>query len=103
MPFLLWTLQIVEEEPNKNYFSPLGAIPMMVNAFWELIRSFTIPRKKGPEYKEGSFLRLFRIIGLVLPGIPAHSPQDYVNATRLGSSDVFLTPQHPNNSPENIV
>ncbi|XP_030496091.2 triacylglycerol lipase OBL1 [Cannabis sativa] len=89
--------KIVEEEPNKNYFSPLGAVPMMMNAFCELVRSFTIPRKKGKEYKEGNFLRLFRIIGLVMPGIPAHSPQDYVNATRLGSSNIFQ--QHPPHHP----
>ncbi|KAF3963490.1 hypothetical protein CMV_012135 [Castanea mollissima] len=89
--------KIVEEEPNKNYFSPLGAIPMMVNAFFELIRSFTIKYKKGPDYQEGSVLRLFRIIGLVIPGIPAHSTLDYVNATRLGSSELFL----PHKDPEN--
>lgn len=85
----------MEEEPNKNYFSPLGAIPMMVNSFLELIRSFTIAYKKGAEYKEGCFLRVFRIIGLVMPGISAHSTQDYVNATRLGSSKVFLSLNDP--------
>lgn len=82
-------LQVVPEEPNKNYFSPLGTIPMMINAIGELIRSFTIPYKKGKDYKEGGFMRVFRIIGLVVPGMPAHGPQDYVNATRLGSSNVF--------------
>ncbi|XP_015890128.2 triacylglycerol lipase OBL1-like [Ziziphus jujuba] len=92
--------KVVEEEPNKNYFSPLGAIPMMVNAFFELIRSFTIAYKKGPGYKEGCFLRVFRIIGLVMPGISAHSTQDYVNATRLGSSDVFLSHNEPSSIEE---
>ncbi|KAK1586294.1 hypothetical protein Q3G72_000926 [Acer saccharum] len=84
--------RVVEEEPNKNYFSPLLAIPMMMNACLELIRSFTIFYTKGPDYREGWFLKVFRIIGLVNPGVSAHSTQDYVNATRLGSSDVFLPP-----------
>lgn len=82
-------MQVVPEEPNKNYFSPLGTIPMMINAFGELIRSFTIKYTKGPDYREGGLMRVARVIGLVLPGMPAHSPHDYVNATRLGSSEVF--------------
>ncbi|KAK6258535.1 hypothetical protein SCA6_013009 [Theobroma cacao] len=81
--------KVVPELPNKNYFSPLSAVPMMINAVFELIRSFTICYSKGPDYQEGWFLRVFRIIGLVIPGVSAHSTQDYVNSTRLGSANVF--------------
>ncbi|RVX21184.1 hypothetical protein CK203_001779 [Vitis vinifera] len=87
--------KIVAEEPNKNYFSPLMAIPKTMNAVWELIRSFIIGHSKGKDYTEGWFLRAFRVLGLIVPGVSAHGPQDYVNATRLGSSALFLPHQIP--------
>lgn len=78
----------VKEEPNKNYFSwPWKGmmIQKKVNAFRELVRSFTIVHKHGPEYQEGWLLRFIRVLGLLfLAGLPAHCPQDYVNVTRLG-------------------
>ncbi|KAF5468247.1 hypothetical protein F2P56_012413 [Juglans regia] len=73
-----------EKEPNENYFSLLWAIPKYLNAFWELIRSFIIPCIWGPDYSETLLMRMFRVIGLIIPGVPAHLTQDYVNATRLG-------------------
>ena len=82
-------MQIVSEEPNKNYFSLLAMIPKGINGIWELLRSFIIPHIKGPDYEEGLVLRMMRLIGLVMAGISAHSTQDYVNATRLGTPDVY--------------
>lgn len=81
--------KIVDEEPNKNYFSPLCLIPKVLNAYWELIRSFLIGWVLGKEYEEGSFLRLLRVVGLVFPGFSNHMPQDYVNLTRLASPNGF--------------
>ncbi|KAK7367543.1 hypothetical protein VNO80_09556 [Phaseolus coccineus] len=80
-----YELRIMEEEPNKNYFSPWCVIPMVFNAVLEMIRSFTIATKHGTHYREGWFLFGFRLFGLVLPGLPAHGTQDYVNSTLLGS------------------
>lgn len=50
---------------------------------WEMVRGFVLPRMFGPEYKEGLLLQMVRAVGLFVPGIPAHGPQDYINATRL--------------------
>ncbi|KAI3462751.1 hypothetical protein Pfo_019414 [Paulownia fortunei] len=83
--------RVVPEEPDKNYFSIIWLIPKLINAWWELIRSFVISYTKGPEYKEGGLIRMFRVIGILTAGLPAHCPQDYVNATRLGSSEAFLS------------
>ncbi|KAK7386442.1 hypothetical protein VNO78_26671 [Psophocarpus tetragonolobus] len=74
-----------EEELNKNYFAWNAIMKNKVNAFLELVRSFTIVRKFGPAYKEGWLQIGFRFFGfLTIAGLPAHGPQDYVNVTRLG-------------------
>ncbi|CAN8287600.1 unnamed protein product [Cochlearia groenlandica] len=76
--------KVEEEEPNKNYFSVVWAIPKIMNAVWELIRSFIIPYWKGKEYREGWLLRCFRIVALLIPGLTSHFPNEYVNVTLLG-------------------
>lgn len=81
--------KIVSEEPHKNYISVFAAIPRFLNAIWELVRSFILPYRKGADYKEPWLLVLLRWYGLILPGLSAHTPQDYVNLTRLGPDTVY--------------
>jgi hypothetical protein len=83
--FFCIEIQILEEEPNKNYFSVFWVIPKILNAVWEVIRGFLLPLIAGREYKQNLFMTLFRLVGLIIPGLPAHSPADYINAARLGS------------------
>ncbi|KAK6116230.1 hypothetical protein DH2020_050026 [Rehmannia glutinosa] len=83
--------EVVAEEPNKNYFDAKYLVPKYTNAAWELIRSFTITRTNGPDYKESGLLRMFRFMGLIVPGLPPHMLQDYNNSTRLASSDLFVS------------
>ncbi|CAA0840966.1 alpha/beta-Hydrolases superfamily protein [Striga hermonthica] len=83
--------KVVAEEPNKNYFSLIWLLPKIANACWELMRSFVIGYTRGKDYREGGLLRILRFAGLLVAGIPAHCPQDYVNSTRLGKPDVFLS------------
>ncbi|MFS7951876.1 putative triacylglycerol lipase [Helianthus anomalus] len=77
--------KVMEEEPNKNYFSIVWTIPKYINAFWEVIRSLILPYWKGKEYKESHVERLFRMVGMIIPGLAAHGPKDYVDVTRLGT------------------
>ncbi|KAM2993575.1 hypothetical protein FF2_045656 [Malus domestica] len=85
----LYNEQRVEEEPNRNYFGMRYLIAAYLNAVWELIRGLTMGYTHGPEYREGWFSILLRIIGLVAPGLSAHSPTNYINSVRLGKDRVI--------------
>jgi hypothetical protein len=56
-------------------------------------RSFIIPYIQGSDYKESWLMKMLRVVGLVFPGLAAHCPQDYVNATRLGSLASSTSPK----------
>ncbi|KAI3922245.1 hypothetical protein MKX01_005934 [Papaver californicum] len=93
---------IVKEEPNKNYFSMKWFIPKITKSFMEMVRSFSLRQKYGQEYDEGWFLLMFRTIGLAIPGISAHRPQDYVNCTRVGSLETLL-PDASGSGPSQLI
>lgn len=58
----------------------------MLNAVFELIRSLILPWTKGSDYKQSWSQMIFRMVGLIIPGLSAHGPVDYVNLTRLGTT-----------------
>ncbi|XP_065867790.1 triacylglycerol lipase OBL1-like [Euphorbia lathyris] len=82
--------ELMEEAPNKNYLSLWYAIPMWINAYWEMFRSLILHYIHGPDYKETWCSTLFRIAGFFIPGLSAHSPVDYVNSVRLGRDKLFI-------------
>ncbi|KAK1419016.1 hypothetical protein QVD17_28172 [Tagetes erecta] len=81
----LYVEQKVDEEPNRNYFGLWYLIPEYVNAVWELVRGMTMGMRYGAEYKESWEGITMRIIGLVVPGVSAHAPPNYLNSIRLGT------------------
>ncbi|KAI3880566.1 hypothetical protein MKX03_008830 [Papaver bracteatum] len=95
--------KIVKEEPNKNYFEMKWFIPKITNSFMEMVRSFRLRHQYGQEYDEGWFLLMFRTIGLAIPGISAHMPQDYVNCTRVGSLETLLPDANTGSRPSQII
>lgn len=76
--------QKVEEEPNRNYYGLWYLIPEYVNAVWELVRGLGMGMRYGAEYKESWEGIMMRMMGLVIPGISAHAPPNYINSIRLG-------------------
>ena len=83
-------LQIVDEVPNKNYFSVFMFIPKKMICVWELMRGFGMGMFIGREYKELKVMRAVRLMGIFsIAGLPAHAPLDYVNSTRFASPDLY--------------
>jgi hypothetical protein len=75
----------LQEAPNRNFFSLTGFFLMPLNAMWELFQSLVIlSSKHGTDYRESTPSILFRLLGLVFPGVASHSPCNYVNSVRLG-------------------
>ncbi|KAJ7520616.1 hypothetical protein O6H91_19G013700 [Diphasiastrum complanatum] len=86
-----YTGQLLVEVPNKNYFSIFYYLPMTVSAIWELLyNTMILPFVHGDDYFETKTSTLFRILGVIFPGVGSHSPVNYVNSIRLGTSPKHL-------------
>ncbi|KAI3830611.1 hypothetical protein MKX03_016443 [Papaver bracteatum] len=75
--------EVMEKEPNQNYFNPLYLIPKYFNAWVDLFRGIFAGVKLGKDFKESLMSILFRMVGLLIPGLASHSPRDTVNSVRL--------------------
>ncbi|XWS29841.1 hypothetical protein CRYUN_Cryun24cG0064600 [Craigia yunnanensis] len=85
-----YIVQILPEEPDKNYISMFGWIGRFFNALLELLRSLYLPLLKGLDYRESlALILMIRFPALLFPGVSDHNPLDYVNATRLGSIKIY--------------
>ncbi|KAH9300027.1 hypothetical protein KI387_011610, partial [Taxus chinensis] len=81
----LYFQQNLGETPNRN-FSLKFFIPIRIIALWELLQSLVLHYRKGKEFKETKVSIICRIFGILVPGVLAHSPVNYINAVRLGPS-----------------
>eukprot|EP00253_Pinus_taeda_P011049 PITA_11049 len=61
-------------------------------------KSLFLQHRKGRDFKETKLSTLFRIAGLIIPGISSHSPVNYINAVRLGPSTLNPTMWTPQRS-----
>ncbi|XP_057871014.1 triacylglycerol lipase OBL1-like [Cryptomeria japonica] len=71
------------EAPNRD-LTLVYFIPIRITAIWELLQSLVLHYIKGESFKETKLSIISRIFGILVPGISAHSPVNYINAIRLG-------------------
>ncbi|XP_002971442.2 uncharacterized protein LOC9640177 [Selaginella moellendorffii] len=79
-----YTLQILPDEPFRNFFSPVYMVLSRLYALFELVQSFFMSYRCGGEFSETRLSTVARIAGLLVPGIAGHSLVNYINCVRLG-------------------
>lgn len=79
------------DAPNPNYFDPMYVIPMYSSAWIDLFKALLLGATQGPDFKESFVSILYRLSGLVIPGVAFHSPRDYVNSGRLAKITKKIT------------
>jgi len=60
---------------------------MYSKAWINLMQALIIGITQGPDYAESFASILYRIIGLIIPGVASHSQRDYINAGRLSTKE----------------
>ncbi|XP_010917339.1 triacylglycerol lipase OBL1 [Elaeis guineensis] len=75
--------QVVTEAPNANYFDPMYVIPVYWSAWSDLFKALFLGATQGRDFKESFTSIIYRLFGLIIPGVAFHSPRDYVNGGRL--------------------
>ncbi|XP_057860715.2 triacylglycerol lipase OBL1 [Cryptomeria japonica] len=83
-----YSLKKLAETPNRN-FSPVFFIQIKIVALWELLQCLVLHYREGKEFKETKvsiFCRILGVLspGILIPGLSAHSPVNYINAVGLG-------------------
>ncbi|RWR76986.1 Phospholipase A1-IIbeta [Cinnamomum micranthum f. kanehirae] len=76
--------QRMKEEPDKNFFYIEYLASKYFNACKDLITSLLLSKTQGEDFKESGACIMYRIKGLLCPGVGCHNPRDYLNAIRLG-------------------
>ncbi|EFJ32399.1 hypothetical protein SELMODRAFT_12604, partial [Selaginella moellendorffii] len=79
-----YSLQILPDEPFRNFFSPVYMVLSRLYALFELVQSFFMSYRYGGEFSETRLSTVARIAGLLVPGIAGHSLVNYINCVRLG-------------------
>lgn len=75
----------LQEVPNPNFFGMARLFTMHLNAVWEMVQGMVlIAAQHGEGFRENRLGMVARLAGVLLPGVAAHNPCNYVNAVRLG-------------------
>ncbi|MCO5550129.1 hypothetical protein L7F22_003610 [Adiantum nelumboides] len=90
---ILYQQKALFEQPNRNFVDVVFSMVMRVLAVWELVTGVLLNRVLyGDDFKDSGLMAFARFVALLIPGIVAHAPTNYVNAVRLGPSRLKIVP-----------
>ncbi|KAH7302345.1 hypothetical protein KP509_23G068500 [Ceratopteris richardii] len=81
------------EEPDANFADVIFSVVTRMLAIVELVNGAVFLRLLyGDDFRDSGLMAFARLIDLFLPGAVAHMPTNYVNAVRLGPSELRRVP-----------